>query len=91
MNSAQKLQGRQDNSQKLEFYLQDDENTMLYKPGDMANNKFFGTWSRILNMTESLNHEAQSKYYNDYEAYYRSKLEIGSANVCFDQCVNNVN
>ena len=73
------------------MYLQDDENTMLYKPGDMANNKFFGTWSKLLTLSESLNHEAQSKYYNDYEAYYRSKLEIGAAPICFDQCVNNVN
>ena len=73
------------------MYLQDDENTMMYSPADMSNNKFFGTWSRLTNLTESLNYEQQSKYNLDYEAYYRSKLEIGSAPICFDQCVNNVN
>ena len=57
----------------------------------MSNNKFFGTWSKLLTLSEMLNHEASQKYYNDYEAYYKAKLEIESAPICFDECVNNVN
>ena len=83
-NSANKIFGRQDNTEKLKMYIQDDENTMMYRPGDMGNNKFFGTWSKLLTMSEMLNHEANQKYYNDYEAYYKARLEIGAAPICFD-------
>ena len=57
---------RQDTSKKLKFYMQDDENTMLYVPEDMGNNKFFGTWSKLLTIERMLNTEVQGKYHNDY-------------------------
>ena len=44
-------------SKDLKFYLQDDENTMLYNPGDMYQNKFFGQWGKVLTMSNMLNHE----------------------------------
>ena len=50
----------------FKFYLQDDENTMLYNPSDMHANKFFGQWSKVLTMSNMLNHELQEKYLNDY-------------------------
>ena len=49
-NSASKVTGRQTNDTKMQFYMQDDENTMLYKPLDMHHNKFFGTWSKAAMM-----------------------------------------
>ena len=55
------------------------------------NNRFFGSWSKLLTMNQTLNMEVQEKYYNDYQAYYKARLEIGSAPVCFEQCVNDVN
>ena len=73
------------------MYIQDDENTMMYRPGDMQNNKFFGTWSKLLTMADNLNLEIQEKYYNDYQAYYKARLEIGSAPICFEECVQDVN
>ena len=54
------------NSKDFKFYLQDDENTMLYNPSDMYTNKFFGQWSKVLTMSNMLNHELQEKYLNDY-------------------------
>ena len=44
-NGRGKLSERVTNDKKNQFYIQDDENTMLYKPIDMHLNKFFGTWS----------------------------------------------
>lgn len=83
MNSFGKIQGRPENDQKIKMYIQDDENTMMYKPGDMQNNKFFGTWSKLLTLSDNLNLEIQEKYYNDYQAYYKARLEVGSAPICF--------
>ena len=90
-NSANKLHGREDNTKKLTMHLQDDENSMMYRPGDMANNKFFGTWSKLLTLSENLNFESSQKYFNDYESYFKARCEIGSSNVCFDECVHDVN
>lgn len=77
-------------SKDLKFYLQDDENTMLYNPGDMYQNKFFGQWSKVLTMSNMLNHELQEKYLNDYQAYFKAKTEIGSISTCFDHCIHEV-
>tara|TARA_B110000503_G_C6797456_1_gene269718 strand:- start:74 stop:289 length:216 start_codon:yes stop_codon:yes gene_type:complete len=37
-----------------------------------------------------LNIEIQEKYYNDYNAYYKAKLEVGSTPICFDECIQDV-
>ena len=63
----------------------------MYKPGDMQNNIFFGTWYKLLTLSDNLNLEIQEKYYNDYQAYYKARLEVGSAPICFSECVQDVN
>ena len=57
----------------VEFYLQDDENTMKYNPNEMHGNRFFGQWSKVLTITEMLDSEIQEKYYNDYSAYFKAR------------------
>lgn len=34
--------------------------------------------------------EIQEKYYNDYAAYFKARSEIGTAPICFDKCINDV-
>lgn len=41
---------RPNNDKKAAFFIQDDENTMNYKPIDMHLNKFFGTWSQAMTL-----------------------------------------
>ena len=81
---------RKDNSDKLKFYMSDDENTMLYVPDDMNNNKFFGTWSKLLTIERMLNTEVQGKYHNDYQAYMKARVEVGGVPACFNKCISDV-
>ena len=37
-----------------------------------------------------LNTEVQEKYYNDYQAHFKARLELGSAPICFDECIQDV-
>ena len=75
---------------KDSFYIQDDENTMLYTPQDMTNNKFFGTWSKLMTLERMLNYESAAKYYIDYQAYMKAKMEIGAQPGCFNTCISDV-
>ena len=75
---------------KLKFYIQDDENTMLYNPADMHNNKFFGTWSKVLTLERILNQEEASKYHYDYQAYMKARVEVGAQPGCFNRCIGDV-
>ena len=63
---------------------------MMYKPLDMSGNKFFGTWSKVLNMSKNLNYEVQDKYLVQYQSYYKAKFELGTTPVCFDRCITDV-
>ena len=81
---------RQNNDEKLTMYIQDDENTMMYRPIDMMGNKFFGTWNKALNMKNLLNTEFTSTYLIQYQAYYKGRVELGAQPVCFDRCINDV-
>ncbi|MFN9909232.1 MAG: hypothetical protein ACK56F_24455 [bacterium] len=63
---------------------------MTYSPNDMHGNKFFGTWSKLLNMQNTLFFENKEKYLNEYQARFNAKLEIGSLPRCFGQCVNDI-
>ena len=81
---------RKTNETKLQFYLQDEENTMQYKPIDMHMNKFFGTWSTCANMAGLLNLENKEKYYAQYQAENKARLELGSTPICFDTCIVNI-
>ena len=74
MNSPGKLTDRQDASEKRRMYMQDDENTFMYRPLDMQGNKFFGTWSKLLTLNKSLNWEIQEKYTRDYNASLSAQL-----------------
>ena len=57
-NTGGKLVGRPTSQEgKPYFYIQDDENTMLYRPQDMHSNKYFGTWSKLLSLSNMLNIE----------------------------------
>jgi hypothetical protein len=42
--------GRPDNKEKLRFFMQDSENTMSYSPADYTGNKYFGTWSKMVDL-----------------------------------------
>ena len=57
MNSFINPVERKTTDEKLKFYIQDDENTMMYRPQDMHGNKFFGTWSKLMSINEMLNME----------------------------------
>ena len=70
--------------------MQDDENTMIYRPLDMHNNKIFGTWSRAANMGQTLNTENKDKYLIQYQAENKARTELGSLPPCFDRCVSDV-
>ena len=63
---------------------------MLYSPNDHTGNKFFGTWSKLLNLQNILFYENKEKYLNDYQARFNAQLEIGSLPACFGRCVNEV-
>ena len=81
---------RREAKDKLKFYIQDDENTMLYVPQDMHNNKFFGTMSKLLTLDRILNQEMQTRYHDDYQAYFKAKHELGSQPECFNKCIGDV-
>ena len=63
---------------------------MLYTPQDMTNNKFFGTWSKLMTLERMLNYESAAKYYIDYQAYMKAKMEIGAQPGCFNTCISDV-
>ena len=57
MNSFINPVERKTTDEKLKFYIQDDENTMMYRPQDMHGKKLFGTWSKLMSINEMLNME----------------------------------
>ena len=66
-NSFNKSKGvRPDNKEKVTYYIQDDENTMMWKPLDMHGSKFWGSMSKLLTLSNNLNVEYQEKYTDDY-------------------------
>lgn len=70
--------------EKIKTYIRDSENTMTYSPNDYSGNKFFGTWSKLLNLQNLLMYEDKEKYLNEYQARFAAKLEIGSIPACFN-------
>ena len=90
MNTRGPQYGRADNQEKIETYIRDSENTVLYSPNDHTGNKFFGTWSKLLNLQNILFYENKEKYLNDYQARFNAQLEIGSLPTCFGHCVSEV-
>ena len=90
MNNRGQSYGREDNTHKIKTFIRDTEHTMTYSPNDHSGNKFFGTWSKLLNMQNMLFYENKEKYLNEYQARFNSKLEIGSLPKCFGKCVNDM-
>ena len=90
MNTRGETYGRQDNTEKIRTFVRDTEHSMTYSPNDHHGNKFFGTWSKLLNMQNMLFYENKEKYLNEYQARFNAKLEIGSLPKCFGQCINDI-
>jgi hypothetical protein len=90
MNTRGDLYGRQDNTEKVETYIRDTENTMTYSPNDHNGNPYFGTWSKLLNLQNQLFYENKEKYLNEFQGRFNAKLEVGSVPVCFNQCVSDI-
>ena len=90
MNNRGQSYGRDDNTHKIKTFIRDTEHTMTYSPNDHSGNRFFGTWSKLLNMQNMLFYENKEKYLNEYQARFNAKLEIGSLPKCCDRCVNDV-
>lgn len=72
------------------YYIQDDENTMLYNPLEMHGSKFWGQVQKQYTIVENLNTELQHKYLLDYNSYFKAQAEIGSITHCFDKCISDV-
>ena len=71
------------------MYMQDDENTYMYKPLDVNNNKFFGTWSKLANLNNTLDVEKDNAYM-PYQAYMKARIELMAVPNCFDRCVQDI-
>ena len=90
MNTRGEEYGRQDNTEKIRTYMRDTEHSMTYSPNDHHGNKFFGTWSKLLNLQNMLFYENKEKYLNEYQARFNARLEIGSLPTCFGQCIHDI-
>lgn len=90
MNTRGEQYGRQDNSEKVRTFIRDSEHSMTYSPNDHHGNRFFGTWSKVLNLQNMLFYENKEKYLNEYQARFNARLEIASLPRCFGSCVNDI-
>ena len=90
MNHPGEQWGRQKNDKKLQMYIRDQENTVLYQPQDYTGNKFFGGWNKILNLKQNIFFENQEKYLDIYMAEQKARLELESVPACFDACIESV-
>lgn len=81
---------RQDNTEKIKTFIRDSEHTMTYSPNNHHGNRFFGTWSKLLNLQNMLYYENKEKYLNEYQGRFNAKLEIGTLPRCFNSCVTDV-
>jgi hypothetical protein len=90
MNVRGNAYGREDNTHKIKTFIRDTEHSVTYSPNDHHGNKFFGSWSKLMNMQNMLFYENKEKYLNEYQARFNSRLEIGSLPLCFGQCVTDI-
>ena len=51
---SDKAYGRPKNDEKLRLSIMDNEQPFQYSPTDYIGNKFIGTWSRLINLQNSL-------------------------------------
>ena len=87
---AQKAFGRLKNDEKLNFFIQDSENTMQYSPNDYTGNKYFGSYSKLVNLQNDLFYEQNEKYINVLNAQRKAELELFTVPQCFNTCVSDV-
>ena len=66
MNVRGQAYGREDNSQKIKTFIRDSEHSVTYSPNDHTGNRFFGSWSKLLNLQNQLFYENKEKYLNEY-------------------------
>ena len=79
--------GRPKNDKKLKLIINDDENPLTLAPGDYTGNKFFGTWSKMMNMQSILFQEQREKFTSVYQAELKAELELQTIPECFNHCV----
>ena len=82
--------GRVTNDQRYDFFIQDSENTMTYSPHDYTGNKYFGTFSKMVNLQNDLFYEQNEKYFNVLNAKRKAELELFTVPQCFSKCVSDV-
>ena len=63
---------------------------MLYSPHDWNGNKFFGSYSKIVNLHNDLFYEQNEKYLNVLNARRKAELELFTVPQCFSECVSDV-
>ena len=78
---------RPDNKEKLRFFMQDSENTMQYSPVDYTGNKFVGTYSKLVGLSNNMFYEQGEKYMNVLNAQRKAELELNTIPQCFNHCV----
>ena len=61
---------------------------MEYTPEDFSGNKFFGTWSKLYNIQNSIFYEQNEKYTIKFNAKRKAELEMHTRPLCFDQCIS---
>ena len=82
--------GRPDNKEKLRLNIYDSEQPLMYTPTDYTGNKFIGTYSRLINLQNSLFYEQNEKYSNRLNAQRKAELELNTMPQCFASCVQDV-
>lgn len=90
MSHRTQFTGRETNEQRIKFPIYDAEHTATYSPNSFTGNRFFGTYSKLYQLEELLSYEEKEKYHNEYQARFKSKLEIGGVPKCFGKCITDV-
>ena len=75
---SQKAYGRPKNDEKLRLSIQDNEQTLSYAPTDYIGNKFIGTYSRLVNLQNSLFTEQNEKYMSKLNAQRKADIELNT-------------
>ena len=74
---------------KVKMYMTDDENSFMYKPMDVNNNRFFGTVSKMTTLSNQLDQE-RTNYNMPFQAYYKAQNELMAVPQCFDRCIQDL-
>jgi len=83
MTHRTEFTGRETNEERIKFPIYDSEHSATYSPNSFTGNRFFGTYSKLYTLEESLSYEEKEKYHNQFSARWKSKLEILGVPKCF--------